>query len=100
MAVTWRWVSRVSVLLLAVQHVWSKQTYYEMLNIQPDASEAEIKRAHKKLALKWHPDKNPDNKELAQKTFIAIQQAYEVLSDPDKRRRYDNQKDLFTQEQD
>lgn len=96
MVVTWRWVSRVSVFLLAMRHVLSKQTYYEMLHIQPDASEAEIKRAHKKMALKWHPDKNLDNKEQAQKKFIEVQQAWEVLGDPQKRRRYDNQKSFFS----
>jgi len=96
MAVTWQWAFRVSVLWLAMHHVLSKQTYYEMLDIKSDASEAEIKRAHKKLALKWHPDKNPENKEQAQKKFIEVQQAYEILGDPEKRRRYDNQKSFFS----
>lgn len=72
--------------------------YYEVLGITRDAAEADIKRAYKKLALKWHPDKNPDQKELAQREFIAVQQAYEVLSDPTKRRRYDNQKSFFSED--
>lgn len=74
------------------------EDYYETLGVGRDASEADIKRAYKKLALKWHPDKNPDNKEDAQLKFIAIQQAYEVLSDPDKRRRFDNQKSFFNED--
>jgi curved DNA-binding protein CbpA len=75
-----------------------KQDYYEVLGVDKDASEAEIKRAHKKLALKWHPDKNPDKKEQAQRHFILIQQAYEVLSDSSKRKRYDNQKSFFSED--
>jgi len=73
--------------------------YYELLGVTRDTPDAEIKRAYKKLALKWHPDKNPDQKEQAQKMFIAIQQAYEVLSDPEKRRRYDNQKSYFSDDE-
>lgn len=72
--------------------------YYETLGVDKSSSEAEIKRAHKKMALKWHPDKNPDQKEKAQKEFIEIQKAYEVLGDPDKRKRYDNQKSFFSDE--
>merc|ERR1719171_2382428 len=72
------------------------EDYYGVLGVDRKATDAEIKRAHKKLALKWHPDKNPDQKEKAQKEFIAVQQAYEVLSDPDKRKRYDNQKSFFS----
>eukprot|EP00434_Breviolum_minutum_P012961 symbB.v1.2.011427.t1/scaffold761.1/size164655/12 len=68
------------------------QDYYEVLGVAKEATESEIKRAYKKLALKWHPDKNPDEPELAQRKFIAVQQAYEVLGDGEKRRRYDNQK--------
>lgn len=72
--------------------------YYETLGVQKDSSDPEIKRAYKKLALRWHPDKNPDDKEKAQKEFIAIQQAYEVLSDSSKRKRYDNQKSFFSED--
>lgn len=72
--------------------------YYDTLGVPRDTSEAEIKRAYKKLALKWHPDKNPDQKERAQTEFIAIQKAYEVLSDPQKKRRYDNQRSFFSED--
>lgn len=72
--------------------------YYATLGVERDASDADIKRSYKKLALKWHPDKNPEQKEEAQREFIAIQQAYEVLSNPEKRRRYDNQKSFFAEE--
>eukprot|EP00929_Paragymnodinium_shiwhaense_P119212 TRINITY_DN91097_c0_g1_i1.p1 TRINITY_DN91097_c0_g1~~TRINITY_DN91097_c0_g1_i1.p1 ORF type:complete len:681 (-),score=129.31 TRINITY_DN91097_c0_g1_i1:83-2125(-) len=70
--------------------------YYDVLGVSKDASDADIKRAYKKLALKWHPDKNPERKEEAQKEFIAVQGAYEVLSDADKRKRYDNRRSFFS----
>eukprot|EP00392_Amoebophrya_sp_AT5.2_P004684 g4692.t1 len=55
-----------------------------------DATDSEIKKAYRKLALKVHPDKNPDNKEWAEKEFKKITAAYEVLSDPEKRKQYDS----------
>lgn len=63
--------------------------YYGILGVEKDASEQEIKKAYRKLALKWHPDKNPDNKEDASKKFQDISEAYEVLSDAKKRAVYD-----------
>ncbi|MCF8368962.1 MAG: molecular chaperone DnaJ [Bacteroidales bacterium] len=66
----------------------SKRDYYEVLGISKDASEAEIKKAYRKLALKYHPDKNPDNKE-AEDNFKEAAEAYEVLSNPSKKSRYD-----------
>ncbi len=66
----------------------AKQDYYDVLGVDRNASEAEIKRAYRRLAMKYHPDKNPDNKSAEEK-FKEASEAYEVLSDPDKRRRYD-----------
>uniref|UniRef100_A0A670XYB6 J domain-containing protein n=1 Tax=Pseudonaja textilis TaxID=8673 RepID=A0A670XYB6_PSETE len=63
--------------------------YYEVLGLNQNASQEDIKRAYRKLALKWHPDKNPYNKEDAEKKFKAVAEAYEVLSDPQKRSLYD-----------
>ena len=65
-----------------------KRDYYEVLGIQKGASEAEIKSAYRKLAKKYHPDLNPDNPE-AEAKFKEINEANDVLSDPDKRARYD-----------
>jgi len=62
--------------------------YYKILGVSPDASTEEIKRVYRKLALKYHPDKNPGNKQAEEK-FKEISEAYEVLSDPEKRKKYD-----------
>ncbi|XP_072752013.1 dnaJ homolog subfamily B member 6-B isoform X2 [Anoplolepis gracilipes] len=63
--------------------------YYKVLEVQRTVSSADIKKAYRKLALKWHPDKNPDNLEEANRRFKEISEAYEVLSDEKKRRVYD-----------
>ena len=63
--------------------------YYDLLGLKPNASDNEIKKAYKKSALRWHPDKNRDNPEEASKKFQEISQAFEVLSDPQKRSNYD-----------
>ncbi|UCE49393.1 MAG: molecular chaperone DnaJ [Phycisphaerales bacterium] len=66
----------------------AKRDYYEVLGVSKDASADEIKRIYRRLAMKYHPDKNPDDKE-AEAKFKECAEAYEVLSDPDKRQRYD-----------
>jgi molecular chaperone DnaJ len=66
----------------------AKRDYYEVLGVQRAADNDEIKKAYRKAALKYHPDRNPNNKEAEEK-FKEAAEAYEVLSDPDKRRRYD-----------
>lgn len=63
--------------------------YYKVLDVPRGASNVDIKKAYRKLALKWHPDKNPNNLEDATKKFKEISEAYEVLSDDKKRRVYD-----------
>lgn len=65
-----------------------KRDYYEVLGISKGASEDEIKKAYKKMARKYHPDLNPDDKEAEEK-FKEVNEAYEILSDPDKKARYD-----------
>jgi len=63
--------------------------YYKVLGVTKTSGEAEIKKAYRKLALKWHPDKNPDNLDEANRRFRELSEAYEVLSDEKKRRIYD-----------
>jgi DnaJ-class molecular chaperone len=63
--------------------------YYEILGIEKNATEEDIKKSYRKLAVKWHPDKNPNNKEEAEKKFKELSEAYGVLSDQEKRSIYD-----------
>jgi len=66
----------------------AQRDYYEVLGVSRGASEAEIKRAYRQLAMKWHPDRNPGDP-TAEAKFKEINQAYEVLKDPQKRAAYD-----------
>ena len=65
-----------------------KRDYYEVLGVSKGASADEIKKAYRKMAIKYHPDKNPGDKEAEEK-FKEAAEAYDVLSDADKRARYD-----------
>ena len=65
-----------------------KRDYYEVLGVSKTATDEEIKKAYRKLALKYHPDYNPGDKSAEEK-FKEINEAHEVLSDPEKRKRYD-----------
>ncbi|XP_047103483.1 dnaJ homolog subfamily C member 21 [Schistocerca piceifrons] len=67
--------------------------HYEVLGVPRDASFEEIKKSYRTLALKWHPDKNPDNVVEAREEFLLVQQAYEVLGDPAERKWYDKNRE-------
>ena len=66
----------------------SKRDYYKVLDVARDASEADIKKAYRRLAMKLHPDRNPDDK-ASEEQFKEAKEAYEVLSDAGKRATYD-----------
>ena len=67
----------------------NSENYYEVLGVSNDADENTIKKAYRKLAMKYHPDKNKDNKENAEKSFKKVGEAYGVLSDKEQRQKYD-----------
>ncbi|KAK4396337.1 DnaJ protein P58IPK [Sesamum angolense] len=71
-----------------------RKDWYKILGVSKTASISEIKKAYKKLALQWHPDKNVDNREEAEAKFREIAAAYEILGDEEKRTRYDNGEDI------
>jgi molecular chaperone DnaJ len=66
----------------------SKRDYYQVLDVPRTASEADIKKAYRRLAMKFHPDRNPDDHEATDK-FKEVKEAYEVLTDAQKRAAYD-----------
>jgi len=66
-----------------------KADYYDLLGVSKSATADEIKKAYRRQALEWHPDKHKDNKEAAEKRFKEINEAYQILSDPQKRQSYD-----------
>lgn len=67
----------------------NKRDYYDILGVKKTATKADIKSAYRKAALKWHPDKNQDKKKEAETKFKEINEAYQVVSDPAKRQKYD-----------
>ncbi len=73
------------------------QDYYNILGVDKKADIKEIKKAYRKLAIKYHPDKNPDNTQTAKEKFLRIQEAYEVLQDDAKRKKYDRLYDIEQQ---
>jgi len=77
-----------------------KRDYYELLEVHSKATDEEIKKSYRKLALKWHPDKNPGREEECAAYFTILQQAYEVLIDPRERAFYDKHKDNILREED
>jgi DnaJ-class molecular chaperone len=82
----------VSCIVLAVAVCISRaENYYKILGVKNTATDNEIKIAYKKLAIEWHPDRNKIRREEAEKEFIAIGKAYDVLRDKEKRKAYDLQ---------
>lgn len=76
-------------LLAAAGSAEAGKDLYRTLGVPRSASQQQIKKAYRKLSMRWHPDKNQDDKEKAQKKFIEISHAYEVLSDSEKKAKYD-----------
>eukprot|EP00184_Porphyridium_aerugineum_P000921 CAMPEP_0184701350 /NCGR_PEP_ID=MMETSP0313-20130426/19469_1 /TAXON_ID=2792 /ORGANISM="Porphyridium aerugineum, Strain SAG 1380-2" /LENGTH=139 /DNA_ID=CAMNT_0027161381 /DNA_START=174 /DNA_END=589 /DNA_ORIENTATION=- len=68
----------------------SAKSYYDLLGVPKDADERQLKSAYRKLAKKYHPDKNQDNRDAAEAKFQEMAHAYEVLMDPEKRQIYDH----------
>ena len=67
----------------------TSRDYYRVLGVDRDASQEDLKRAFRRLAFRYHPDRNPQDRELAEERFKRISEAYEVLGDEVKRRQYD-----------
>src|SRR5215204_858553 len=75
---------------------WSTKDFYKVLGVKKDASQAEIKKAYRKLARDNHPDSNPGN-QAAEERFKEVSAAYAVLSSADQRKQYDEQRSMFGQ---
>lgn len=85
-----RYAFSYGAILLAAITVLGVPNYYDILGVSKDADEKAIKSAYRKKALQWHPDKNPDNREEAEQKFREVAEAYEVLSNPERRKQYDH----------
>jgi len=77
------------IILCLLSYVSAGRNFYEVLELTKSATPEQIKKAYRRLSLKWHPDKNKDNAPEANKHFVEVANAYEVLSDTEKRRTYD-----------
>ena len=86
--VTISFIASLLLHLVLTKYSGPQRDFYSILGVPKSASPAEIKKAYRALSLKWHPDKNPDDASAVDK-FTDLSAAYEALSDPDKRRKYD-----------
>ena len=71
--------------------IWFRVDYYQVLGVDINATDGEIRKAYRKLAMQYHPDRNPGREKWANEKFKEINKAYEVLSDPKKRADYDKE---------
>ena len=81
-----------------MSEITDKTDYYEIFGVEQTATQDEIKRAYRKAAMKWHPDRNINNIEEATRVFQIIEHAYSILSDPHERAWYDGHRDAVTDE--
>ena len=79
----------IHLLFTIAQGAPAETDYYKTLGVSKGATAPELKKAYRRQALKWHPDKNPDDREAAQDQFLHLQDAYKILEDPEKRKLYD-----------
>lgn len=87
------WLLAIPLMSFMKSHVFAKKKdYYQLLGVRHDFSNSDLQRAYHKAALQFHPDKNPGNEEKAKAQFVEVTNAYEELSDPYKRRRYDRKR--------
>lgn len=68
--------------------LFAEDYYYRVLELNPDATDSDIKKAFRRLSVKYHPDKNPGDQAAAQK-YLEVNKAYEILTDPEKKQLYD-----------
>ena len=76
-----------------IKREWFDKDYYQVLGVPKNASQAEVKKAYRKLAQKFHPDANSGNKQ-AEERFKEVSGAYDVIGDPEKRKQYDQVRDM------
>lgn len=78
----------IFLLLLLAASLLAEDYYYRVLELTPDATDSDIKKAFRRLSVKYHPDKNPGDQAAAQK-YLEVNKAYEILTDPEKKQLYD-----------